>query len=94
MERNNYEPYWRINKSVLYLGMSITDLVYTLTVFIFSYSFFMDFIATFFISAFYLISVTTMKTRHRKGAFYDYVVQKFIGEKVYVIEKNRSPRSN
>lgn len=94
LERNNYEPYWRMNRSVLYLGMDWRDLTYTLSVFIFCFAFFGDFIVTFIIAGSFLISVTRMKHTHRKGALFDYAVQKFIGEKVYVVEKNRGFRSS
>lgn len=92
-QRSLFKPFWRINKSVMFLGIKTDDLINSLVVFLVMFLFLKDLVIPIILSLFYISCNTLMRRVYRQDALLDWFLNYFHGE-VYVIKKNRSFKWN
>lgn len=91
--RTHYKPYWRINKSLLPIGITWEEAVPSLCGFLFLKIFLDDFIVPIIGAILYLIISANLKRSHRGKAAQDIFFRKIKGDHFYV-SKNRSFKFN
>jgi hypothetical protein len=87
--RAKYKPFWRINRSVLPLGITWEEALPSLCLFLFLKLFLEDFLIALILSLSQLILAAHLKRVHRSKASLDLVNRWFMGDHIYV-EKSRS----
>jgi len=88
-ERPKYKPYFRINKSVLFLGLTMEDMIPGIIIFLVSQIFFKDLMVGSFLAVFFIISSAVLRRKHRTMIVKDVVISFFTKDVVYV-SPNRS----
>ncbi len=86
-QRSFYKPLWRINKSILPLGIDWEDFLPSLIGYLFLQIFLDDVVVPLLIAICVLVINATLKRTHRPKAFLDKVSKAMNGDHHYV-EKN------
>ena len=86
-QRSSYLPFWRINKSVLPLGIDWEDFVPSVIGYLFLQILLDDMIIPLLIASGVLVINATLKRTHRSKAFFDKIAKSLNGDHFYV-EKN------
>lgn len=86
-QRSFYKPLWRINKSILPLGIDWEDFLPSLIGYLFLQIFLDDVVVPLLIAISVLVINATLKRTHRSKAFFDKIIRAMNGDHHHV-EKN------
>jgi hypothetical protein len=88
-KRSSYQPFWRINKSVLPLGITWEDFWPGIFTYLGLHIFLDDMLIPLLFAISFVIFNATLKRTHRSKALVDKIYRTMNGDHFYV-EKNRS----
>ena len=91
--RSKYKPFFRINKSVLFLGLNWEDMLPGIVVFITSQIIFKDLLICSFIGVFFIFLSAILRRKHRSKILKD-VALSLLTEEVIYVQRNRSIKFN
>lgn len=88
-QRSKYKPFFRINKSVLFLGLTWEDMLPGIIIFLISQMVFKDLMICSFLAVFFIFISAVSRRKHRSKIIKD-VVLSMLTEDVIYVDRSRS----